>query len=136
MNTPAMALKTPGVGSQYAYTEQDASGNYLDGAKNYRLHIPANVPAKNFWSVVPTTRRPARNSRPPSLFRARTTSGDPLVANADGSVDIYFGPKAPQARRATGSSRFRARAGTRSCVSMARWSRGSTRPGGRVKSKK
>jgi hypothetical protein len=50
VNTPAMVLKMPGVGSQY--TETAADGTYLDRAKNYRLHVPANVPAKDFWSVV------------------------------------------------------------------------------------
>ena len=52
VNTPAMALHIPGVGSQYAYTEHDSRGEYLDGANRYRLTVPPNVPAKDFWSVV------------------------------------------------------------------------------------
>ena len=39
------------------------------------------------------------------------------------------------ARRRTGFKRFRARVGTRSCGSTARWSRGSTRPGARARSR-
>ena len=100
VNTPAMVLKIPGVGSQYAYTEQDADGNYLDGAKNYRLHIPANVPAKDFWSVVvydPQTRSELQTSQP---FPSKNNKRNPLVANADGSFDLYFGPKAPQGKDA------------------------------------
>ena len=95
VNTPAMVLKIPGVGSQYAYTEQDADGNYLDGAKNYRLRIPSNVPAKDFWSVVlydPQTRSELQTSQP---FPSKNSKRNPLVPNADGSVDIYFGPKPP-----------------------------------------
>ena len=95
VNTPAMVLKIPGVGSQYAYTERDADGNYLDGAKDYRLRIPASVPAKDFWSVVlydPQTRSELQTSQP---FPSKNSKRNPLVANADGSVDIYFGPEPP-----------------------------------------
>ncbi|MDB6142507.1 MAG: hypothetical protein JWP80_1551 [Pseudomonas sp.] len=95
LNTPAMVAKIPGVGSQYAYANLDADGNYLDGAKNYRLHIPANVPAKNFWSVVaydPQTRSELQTSQP---FPSKNNKRDALVANADGSVDLFFGPKSP-----------------------------------------
>ena len=51
-NSPAMMEKNVGKGSQYLWTYRDAAGNYLDGAKDYRLHILPGVPAKNFWSVV------------------------------------------------------------------------------------
>jgi hypothetical protein len=30
----------------------DKNSEYLDGGKNYKLNIPANVPAKDFWSIV------------------------------------------------------------------------------------
>jgi hypothetical protein len=100
VNTPAMVLKIPGVGSQYAYTEQDANGNFLNGGKTYRLHIPANVPAKDFWSVVvydPQTRSELQTAQP---FPSKNNKRNPLVANADGSVDIYFAPKAPAGKEA------------------------------------
>jgi hypothetical protein len=90
-----MVLKIPGVGSQYAYTEQDSNGNYFDGAKTYRLHIPANVPAKDFWSVVaydPQTRSELQTSQP---FPSKNNKKNPPAANADGSVDIFFAPKPP-----------------------------------------
>ncbi len=95
VNTPAMVLKIPGVGSQYTYTEQDKDGNYFDGAKNYLLRIPANMPARDFWSVVlydPQTRSELQTSQP---FPSKNSRRDALVANADGSVDLYFGPTAP-----------------------------------------
>jgi len=100
VNTPAMVLKIPGVGSQYAYTEQDTDGHYFDGAKTYRLRIPANVPAKDFWSVVvydPQTRSELQTSQP---FPSKNNKRNPLVANADGSVDLYFAPKAPAGKEA------------------------------------
>ena len=103
VNTPAMVLKIPGIGSQYVATAQDADGNYLDGAKNYRLHIPANVPAKDFWSVVvydPQTRSELQTSAP---FPSKNNKRNSLVANADGSVDLYFGPKVPEGKEANWS---------------------------------
>ena len=52
VNTPAMALKMVGRGSQYAIISADKDSGDLDGARTYRLNIPANAPAKDFWSVV------------------------------------------------------------------------------------
>ncbi len=49
--TPAMTHAAVGVGSQYAYTAEDATGAWLDGAKNYTLTLPAPIPAKTFWAI-------------------------------------------------------------------------------------
>jgi hypothetical protein len=95
VNTPAMAAKMIGKGSQYAFINADKDARYLDGGKTYRLNIPANVPAKDFWSVVlydPQTRSELQTSQP---FPSKNNKRDELVVNADGSVDLYFGPKAP-----------------------------------------
>lgn len=95
VNTPAMVLKMVGKGSQYAYAVADKDGNYLDGKKTYRLNIPANVPAKDFWSVViydPQTRSELQTGQP---FPSKNSKRDNLTYNDDGSVDLYFGPKAP-----------------------------------------
>mgnify|MGYP002132003005 CR=1 FL=1 len=47
-----MAMRLPGVGSQYLATYRDASGAWLDGGQDYHLRLPAGIPAKNFWSVT------------------------------------------------------------------------------------
>ena len=96
LNTPAMVLEMVGAGSQYAVTSTDSDGNYLDGSKNYRLHVPADVPAKDFWSVVvydPQTRSELQTGQP---FPSKNNKRDELVANTDGSVDLDFGPEPPQ----------------------------------------
>ncbi len=95
VNTPAMALRMPGVGSQYAITEHDSRGEYLDGAKNYQLTIPGNVPAKDFWSVVvydPQTRSELQTGQ---AYPSRNSTRDPLATDADGSITLTFGPTAP-----------------------------------------
>ncbi|MCK4839940.1 MAG: DUF1254 domain-containing protein [Desulfobulbaceae bacterium] len=99
VNTPAMVLKMVGVGSQYAILTQDSDGNIFDGAKTYKLNIPANVPAKDFWSIVvydPQTRSELQTSNP---FPSKNSKSGNMVANADGSVDLYFGPKAPKGKK-------------------------------------
>lgn len=50
--TPAMALKKVGLGSQYAAAATDSQGKPLDGSKTYKIHLPPNIPAKDFWSFV------------------------------------------------------------------------------------
>jgi hypothetical protein len=95
-----MIAKLVGTGSQYAIAFADKSGNPFDGAKNYRLNIPANAPAKNFWSVVvydPQTRSELQTSQP---FPSKNDKRDKMIANANGSVDVYFGPKAPEGKEA------------------------------------
>jgi hypothetical protein len=100
LNTPAMMMKMVGFGSQYAGATIDSDGNPLDGAKAYRLNIPADAPAKDFWSVEvydTQTRSLLQTSQPMPGRNSKT--GD-LAVNADGSVDIYFGPAAPPGHEA------------------------------------
>jgi hypothetical protein len=100
LNTPAMAVKLPGRGSQYAMAFADKASEPFDGAKTYKLNVPANVPAKDFWSLVlydPQTRSELQTSQP---FPSRNNKRDKLVVNADGSVDLYIGPEAPAGKEA------------------------------------
>ena len=100
VNTPAIMAKMVGRGSQYGYITADKAGNPFDGAKNYRLNIPANVPAKDFWSFVlydPQTRSELQTSQP---LPSKNNKRDKLIVNTDGSVDLYFGPKAPAGKEA------------------------------------
>jgi hypothetical protein len=95
-----MMEKIVGGGSQYGVTFTDSSGQPFDGAKNYKINVPKDVPANRFWSVVlydPQTRSQLQTSQPfPGLNNTRTK----FITNADGSVDIYFGAKAPAGKEA------------------------------------
>lgn len=93
--TPAMIEKMVGKGSQYAGAFVDAKGNPLDGGKTYRLHMPPNIPAKEFWSFTVYDNQTRSMLQTDQQFPAVGSLTKGLLVNADGSVDVYFGPKAP-----------------------------------------
>jgi hypothetical protein len=93
-NDPAMMAKHVGAGSQYLWAYRDADGDFLDGARSYRLRVPANVPINNFWSVVvydALSRSELQNGQP---FPSVSQYTDPKV-NDDGTVDVYFSAEMP-----------------------------------------
>jgi hypothetical protein len=98
--TPAMTLKMVGEGSQYAAAFVDARGEPLDGSKTYSLHMPTNIPAKDFWSftLYDNQTRSMLQTDQQSPAVGGLTKG--LIVNPDGSVDVYFGPKAPAGKEA------------------------------------
>ena len=95
--SPGMISQIPGKGAKYMIAFTDGDGTPLSGDSNYRLNLPANIPAANFWSVT--------------LYEAENASGlangqpfpslglrDKPVQNADGSTDLYLGSKAPEGK--------------------------------------
>ena len=93
-----MVSRVPGKGSAYLGSYYDANGNALMGGNNYKLHIEPNPPAANFWSVTVydiENRLIIRNETKRSDRSSRTEG---LIKNTDGSVDLYFGPRAPKGK--------------------------------------
>jgi hypothetical protein len=83
-----------GAGQFYLMTFKDKDGRDFDGGGTYRLNIPANAPVTQYWSATAYDRDTHALIR--NVQRASRSSQSPgLQKNADGSVDIYFGPKAP-----------------------------------------
>ena len=95
--SPGMVMNLEGKGAKYPVTARDADGDFLDGGRAYTLRLPPNIPAANFWSATvydATTGSGLDNGQPfPSLNQM-----DRPVMNADGSLDLYFGPSAPAGR--------------------------------------
>jgi len=95
--SPGMISQIPGKGAKYMIGFTDSSGRPLSGGASYRIKLPPNIPAANFWSVTLYEAENASgyaNGQPfPSLG-----SRDKPEQNADGSTDIFLGPTAPVAK--------------------------------------
>jgi hypothetical protein len=96
-DSPGMVMNLVGKGAKYPATVRDADGDFLDGGKSYRLHLPPKIPTANFWSATvydALTASGLANGQPfPSLNQM-----DKPVQNADGSTDLYFAPNAPNGK--------------------------------------
>jgi hypothetical protein len=95
--SPGMVSQIPGKGAKYMIGFTDSTGVPLSGGANYRVNLPANIPAGNFWSM---TLYEAKNASGLANGQAFPSLGsrDKPAQNADGSTDIYFGPKAPKGK--------------------------------------
>jgi len=129
--TPAMDTQIVGEGSTYPWMATDADNNPLDGGKSYRLRLPPHVPVKTFWSVIVYDAQTRSMLQTDTQFPSVSSQNKSVQSNPDGSVDVYFGPRAPAGRE---SNWIQTVHGSRSCASTARWNRGSSRNGGRMTS--
>ncbi|MGY8665834.1 DUF1254 domain-containing protein [Bradyrhizobium sp. UFLA05-109] len=92
-------IKRLGTAQFYLMANKDRDGQPFDGATTYRLTVPANAPVKQYWSATVYDREThamVRNME--SASRASISPG--IQKNADGSVDVYFGPRAPDGKEA------------------------------------
>jgi hypothetical protein len=85
--------KKPGAATFYLLGAKDAHGAPLQGDTTYRLHVPPNVPARQFWAVTVYDLKTAAFIR--EAPRVELNSYQQMQKNADGSVDVFFGPVAP-----------------------------------------
>ena len=92
--TPAMAIQQVGAGSAYAAAFVDAQKRPLDGGKTYRLHLPPNIPAAQFWSLVLYDNQTRSMLQTDQQFPSISSQKEGVVVNPDTSVDVYFGPTA------------------------------------------
>jgi hypothetical protein len=95
--SPGMISQIPGKGAKYMIAFTDGGGTPLSGGESYRVKLPANIPAANFWSLTLYEAENASgyaNGQPfPSLG-----SRDKPEQNSDGSTDIWLGPTAPSGK--------------------------------------
>jgi hypothetical protein len=91
------STKHSGIGQFYLMTIKDKNGQNFAGANTYRLTVPANVPVTQYWSATAYDR--ATHALIRNMSRAGRSSQSPgLLTNQDGSVDIWFGPRAPEGK--------------------------------------
>ena len=80
-------------------TIRDKSGNRLSGRNTYRLNVPENAPVKQYWSATLYDRATHALIRD-QKWSSRSSQTSGLHKNPDGSVDLFFGPKAPSEKDA------------------------------------
>ena len=122
------SVKHLGAGQFYLMTAKDRDGRALDGAKTYRLRVPANAPVKQYWSAVAydrTTHALIRDMPAPAAPRNRQSYK--RIPTALWTSTSH--PKLRRARSRTGFRRSPAVGLKSSSASMVRRSRSSTRPG-------
>ena len=93
--SPAMFRRRAGSGSVYFLAARDGSGTYLDGGRQYKLRVPQPVPAKMFWSLTAYDSGTRSQVQTPQNRAVLSSLADDLERNVDGSIDVYFGPRAP-----------------------------------------
>jgi hypothetical protein len=71
---------------------RDSDGNMLNGKDTYKLNVPDDVPAKDFWSAIVYNMETKNFNRGVDRVGASTKDLDKMVKNADGSVDVYYAP--------------------------------------------
>lgn len=94
--TPAMAVSIPGKGSDYGIAYVDSNKKPFDGSKTYKIHIPANVPAKDFWALTIYDTQTRSQLQTDQAYPSCGIQTEGIKANEDGSYDIYFSPNAPE----------------------------------------
>jgi hypothetical protein len=88
-----VSIKRMGTAQYYLMATKDKDGQAFDGSRTYRLRVPPNPPTKQYWSATAYDRETHALIR--GMARASRSSQIPeLQKNADGSVDVHFGPRA------------------------------------------
>ena len=90
--TPAMAVTIEGAGSDYAISFLDGEKKPFDGAKEYKLHIPANVPVNDFWAVTIYDTQTRSLLQTDQQFPTVGSLTEGFKQNEDGSFDVFFSP--------------------------------------------
>jgi hypothetical protein len=96
--TPGMAMRLTGIGSQYLYAQVDSRKEYFDGAKTYKVTLPKDIPAVNFWSFTLYDNQTRSMLDTPQRYPRAGSQSFPspaAEANADGTTTVYFGPTQP-----------------------------------------
>jgi hypothetical protein len=78
----------------YMKSYETGKGEVLDGSHSYRLTIPANAPAKDFWALDVYDARTAGFIREAKVV-GLDSYDQQMKKNPDGSVDLYFAPQPP-----------------------------------------
>ncbi len=99
LDSPAMIMRIPEVGSQYLMGFLDSSDAPFEGSKTYKMTLPKGIPAKAFWSLTVYDNQTRSMLRTPQKYPRAGSQSYPSPAAetaGDGSTTVYFGPKKPE----------------------------------------
>ncbi len=91
------SIKNYGAATFYVTLAETQGGEWMDGSKNYKLVMPADAPVRDFWSITTYDLESASYVREVPRSTIDSNMKD-IKKNADGTVDIYFGPTAPNGK--------------------------------------
>jgi hypothetical protein len=94
-----VGIRRLGAAQFYLISIKDKDGRPYEGNKTYRLRVPANAPVKDYWSLTAYDRQ-IHTVIKGMPYASRSSQIPDLKKNADGSVDIFIGPKAPEGQSA------------------------------------
>ncbi|WNC67114.1 DUF1214 domain-containing protein [Thalassotalea nanhaiensis] len=79
---------------------RDSNGEMLDGNATYKLNVPADTPAEDFWSAIVYNMETKNFVKNVERVGLSSRNADEMIKNSDGSYDLYFGPEAPKGQEA------------------------------------
>jgi hypothetical protein len=92
---PALVSDRPAV--YYLMAMADNTGRPLEAGRAYKVVVPAKMPVKQFWALTMYDRATMGFIYTESMRTTLDSYGlDKMTKNADGSVTLYVGPKAPE----------------------------------------
>ncbi len=97
--TPAMSMRLTSIGSQYLLATLDADKHYFEGGKTYKLTLPKDIPAADFWSLTLYDNQSRSMLQTPQRYPRAGSQSYPspaAEASADGSTTVYFAPTQPK----------------------------------------
>jgi hypothetical protein len=139
LDSPGMIMRIPDVGSQYLMGFVDSNSDPYDGGKTYKVTLPKGIPARAFWSFTVYDNQSRSMLDTPQRYPAPAARAirhlRPKPAPTDRRRSTLPRHSLKVCRAATGFRPCPARAGSRSCASIARWRRSLRKSGDRARLK-
>jgi len=88
--------KVLGGSSFYLMSLRDSDGNLLNGTDTYRLNVPSDTPAADFWSAIAYSMISKGFIKKAESIGLSSRELSEMKVNDDGSVDLYFSPEPPK----------------------------------------
>lgn len=89
---------TLGGSSFYLMSLRDSGGELLNGKDTYRLTVPKDTPAKDFWSAIAYSMVTKGFIRDAERVGLSSRQLEDMAVNEDGTVDLYFAPEPPEGK--------------------------------------